>query len=335
MKLNKKPYLKVLCGILILAACYMIGFYYIAKYLGPKEVESGEGTKHYVAIITKSTTSDFWKTVFAGANAASTEYNLTVTFDGPDNEEDYETQNRMIKEAVANGAEVIIFSAVDYNANADAINQAAKRGVKIVIIDSAVNSDQISSSISTDNYEAGKMAGDAVIACEDEVLNVGIVNFDKNSANGQQREEGFIERVSTDSRINIVETINVISTIEDSMEGTKELLRNHPEINVIATFNEWTSLGVGYAIEELGLAERTTVVAFDSNVVSVGMLETGEVDALIVQNPYAMGYLGVEAAYNLIFNLAINETEVDTSTTLVTRENMFDDECQKVLFPFN
>jgi len=335
MKLINKRSLTAICGVLVLAACYITGFYYISKYSSPNEIDSGEATKHYVAMITKSTTSNFWKTVFAGANAASTEYNLTVTFEGPENEEDYETQNQMIERAVANEAEVIIFSAVDYKANAEAINQAAKQGVKIVVIDSAVNSDQISSIISTDNFEAGKMAGDAALACEDEVLNVGIVNFDKNSANGQQREEGFIERVSADPRVNIVETINVISTIEDSKEGAKELLRNHPEINVIATFNEWTSLGVGYAIEELELADSTAVVAFDSNVVSVGMLETGEVDALIVQNPYAMGYLGVETAYNLIFNLAISETQVDTATTLVTRENMYDDECQKVLFTFN
>ena len=113
------------------------------------------------------------------------------------------------------------------------------------------------------------------------------------------------------------------------------MLREHPEINVIATFNEWTSLGVGYAIREMGLKEETMVVAFDSNVVSVGMLETGEVDALIVQNPYAMGYLGVECAYNLINNLPVENRQVDTATTVITRENMFDEECQKVLFAFD
>ena len=55
--------------------------------------------KPYVAVITKSTTSQYWKTTFAGANAAGAEYNLEVTFDGPENEEDYETQNSMIREA--------------------------------------------------------------------------------------------------------------------------------------------------------------------------------------------------------------------------------------------
>ena len=70
------------------------------------------------------------------------------------------------------------------------------------------------------------------------------------------------------------------------------MLLSDSRINVVVTFNEWTSLGVGWAIRDLDRGDRTQVVAFDSNVVSVGMLETGEVDALIVQNPYAMGVSG-------------------------------------------
>lgn len=321
-------------GALLLIVCYVAGIRFIISNLNSYEVEGGETSKHYVAVIAKSTTSAFWKSVFAGANAASTEYNLTLTTQGPDNEEDYETQNKMIERAVEEGAEVIVFSAVDYQANAAAIDEAARQGVKIVVIDSDVNSLQVSSRISTDNYQAGRMAGAAVLESEEKILNVGIVNFDKNSANGQQREAGLREVLGEDERVSIVDAINVLSTTENSMEGTVRMLREHPEINVIATFNEWTSLGVGYAIQELGLKEETMVVAFDSNVVSVGMLETGEVDALIVQNPYAMGYLGVECAYNLINDLPV-ETTVDTATTVITRENMFEEECQKVLFTFD
>ena len=65
------------------------------------------------------------------------------------------------------------------------------------------------------------------------------------------------------------------------------------------------------------------------------MLETGEVDALIVQNPYAMGYLGVENAYNLINGQFIKKKEIDTSLMIVTKENMYDDESQRLLFSFD
>ena len=178
------------------------------------------------------------------------------------------------------------------------------------------------------------MVGNAVLEGDEENFNVGIVNFDKNSENGQQREKGFRDQVEGNSRVNIISSVNVNSTTEEAKAATIKMIEDNPQINIIVTFNEWTSLGVGYAVQELGLADAVRVVAFDSNVVSVGMLETGEVDALIVQNPYAMGYLGVEYASMLINGEKLKETDIDTTTTLITRENMYEPGSQKVLFPF-
>lgn len=298
-----------------------------------KESESSADQKHKVAFITKSTVSGFWKSVYAGAVNAATACNLELTFEGPENEEDYQTQNEMIGRAVENGTEVIIFSAVDYEANADAINDAAGKGVKIVVIDSDANSDEVNCRIGTDNYDAGCRAAEAALKDESDEIHIGIVNYDKNSDNGQKREEGLRDTVKRDSRASIDTVINVLSDTDDAKEGTKKMLAEHPKINVIVTLNEWTSLGVGYAIQELGLKDSVRVVAFDSNVVSVGMLETGEVDTLIVQNSYAMGYLGVETAYKLINGYQIEDT-IYTDTIAVNKENMYDEECQRRLFAF-
>ena len=295
--------------------------------------QTATGKKHSIALVTKSTTSAFWHSVKAGAGAAAAEYNLDFTFEGPEKEEDYETQNRMIWEAVERGAEALVISAVDYNANAEAVDQAAKKGLQIVVIDSDVNSSGVVSRIGTNNDAAGEMAARALLDGEEEVLHVGIVNYDVNSANGQQREEGFRRVIQESQRVADITTINVISTTEDARIGTEKLLKGHPEINAIVTFNEWTSLGVGWAIRGQGLADATRVVAFDSNVVNVGMLETGEVDALIVQNPYAMGYLGVEAAYRLLNGQKVTAV-TDTDTVVVTRENMYDEARQRILFTF-
>ena len=313
------------------AICVFVCFF----AYGMPESGTGERAKIYVAIVAKSTTSAYWKTTFAGAKAAGAEYNLEITFEGPENEEDYETQNLMISRAVENGADAIVLSAVDYNANAEAVNKAVAAGVKVVVIDSDVNSDLVSCRISTDNYKAGKMVGEAVLFGKEDTLRVGIVNFDENSENGQQREKGFRDYVEGNERVTIVSAVNVNSTTEEAKEATIKMLKEYPEINIVVTFNEWTSLGVGYAVQELDVSDETRVVAFDSNVVSVGMLETGEVDALVVQNPYAMGYLGVEYAWMLVNGEKIKESEIDTTTTLITRENMYEPENQKVLFSFD
>lgn len=128
--------------------------------------------------------------------------------------------------------------------------------------------------------------------------------------------------------------VNVDSNIESATAGALELLNEHPEINAIVGFNEWTTLGVGYAVEQLGLADTVAAVGFDSNVVSIGMLETGEMDALIVQNPFAIGYIGVQTAYELLNNGEVDET-ILTSATVVTRENMFSESIQRILFRFD
>ena len=129
---------------------------------------SGCGTgaelrQHSVALVAKSTQTEFWLSVFAGAEAAATEYNVALSIIGPDTEEDYETQNRMVADAVAAGAEAIVFSAIDYENNASAIDEAARAGVKIVAIDSSVASDMVSTYIGTDNYAAGQMAARAAL----------------------------------------------------------------------------------------------------------------------------------------------------------------------------
>lgn len=94
-------------------------------------------TRYHVAMIAKSTSTEFWSAVFAGAEAAATEYNMDLTITGSESEEDYSSQNDLIEKAVEEGAQAIIFSASDYQKNAAAIDAAADKGVCIVVVDSA------------------------------------------------------------------------------------------------------------------------------------------------------------------------------------------------------
>lgn len=327
---NKK---RRLLAVLFLLFC-LLGI--AALYGQARQPAEGTGghssNRQKVTLIAKSTESAFWKSVFAGASAAGTEYNMELLCQGADNEEDYKSQNQMIDDAVA---DAILFSAIDYEENAAAIDRAAEAGVRIIVIDSDVNSDQVECRIGTDNYQAGCLAGEAALDSDASALNVGIVNFDATTENGQSREKGFRDTVFQDDRVTLIDSVNSNSTIAAAKKATLQMLEDHPEINVLTTFNEWTTLGVGYAIREAGAASRIRLVAFDSNVVSVDMLETGEVDALVVQNPYAIGYLGVETAYRILNGQKLPAPEIDTSTMLVTRENMYTEESQRLLFSFD
>lgn len=290
-----------------------------------------------VAVITKGSDSDFWNDVKSGALSAANEYNINITVDGPNSEEDYKAQNKLIEEAISNNVGAIILSAIDYEKNASAVQKAADNGIKIITLDSDVDVKNKELFIGTDNISAGeKAAKQAVEFCKGQKsINIGIVNHGENTENSKNRLKGFKDYINKIENAKIVDTLNIESNEKSATEGAKKLLEKNKNINVLVGFNEWSSLGVGCAIKELGLKDKVFAVGFDSNVSCVGMLETGEIDALIVQNPFSMGYLSVSKASEILSGKKENESIINTDTYVVNRKNMFSPSVQKILFSFD
>ena len=291
--------------------------------------------RYKVYFVAKSMDTQFWQAAFSGASAAAAEYNIDLIILGPETEEDYQGQNEYIAQAVADRADALVFSAISYEENAAAVDMAAEKGVRVVVIDSDVASDRVSVRIGTDNVEAGRMAAAAALEAEPETLVVGIVNYDLGSRNGQEREAGLRQALAQSPRVLEMYTINVRTSPEAAKEGAEQLIAEHPEINVLLGLNEPLAVGAALAVESLGLQRQVHMVGFDTNIQCIDLMQTGAVTALIVQNPYAMGYLGVESAWELLQGVSFDsERLIDTATTIVTRENMFAPESQKALFPF-
>lgn len=295
----------------------------------------GRAAQYKIYLITKSTSTEFWRSVFAGANAARAEYNVNLVIRGPDTEENYAGQNMYIQEAVRNHADAIVFSAISYTENAAAIDEAAEAGIKIVVIDSDVNSSRVSARIGTDNIQAGRITAAAALDTDEQHLSVGIVNFAQFSRNGEEREIGLREQLEKDPRVEEICTVNSLTDHDAARESATELLREHPEINILIGLNEPLGVGVAEASEELKLKDRVRVISFDSNIRCIELLRHGDVSALIVQNPYAMGYLGVETAWKILEGQSFRPDQlIDTATSIITQENMFSVEGQKALFSF-
>lgn len=290
-----------------------------------------------VAVITKGSDSDFWNDVKNGAFSAATEYNIDITFEGPDSEEDYESQNKMIENAVSKNVSAIVLSAIDYEKNAPAVQKAIDKGIKVITVDSDVDADGKELFIGTDNVSAGKKAAEqAIELCKNEKsVNIGIVNYGENTENGKQRLKGFTDYIDKVKNAKVVASVNVESNAESATLGAKQLIEENKGINLLIGFNEWSTLGVGCAIKELNLKDEVFGIGFDSNVNCVGMLETGEIDTLIVQNPFSMGYLSVSKAAELLLGNAKTDGVIETDTYVVNRKNMFSPDVQKILFSFN
>ena len=292
-------------------------------------------SRYKVALIAKSTGLEFWNAVFTGAQAAATEYNIDLVVTAPENEEDFEGQNALIEDAVADGAKAIIFSAIDYEANAAAIDAAAQAGVVIINIDSQVNSGHVAAYIGVDNYGAGRMAAQSALDGVPGQLNVGLINYEVNGANGRDRAAGAMDTFEQSGRAQVVATAQTHPNADDARRDALEMLRDHPEINVLIALNEPSSVGTARAVHQMQRADDLWLVAFDSNLETIDALQNGAVDALVVQNSYSMGYFGVQSAYRLLAGQGSSvSTDNIASAAVITRDNMFAMDNQRELFLF-
>lgn len=318
-------------------ALLTLTFFLIGVLFGCAKSADFDNKNNNIAIITKGSDSNFWNDMKNGAMSAANEYNVNITFEGPENEEDYKTQNKMIENAISSNVGVIILSAIDFEKNSAATQKAIDSGIKVITVDSDVDVNGKELFIGTNNIEAGKKAAKQIVdLCkEQKSINIGIVNYGANTENGKERLKGFSDYIDEIDNAKIVDTVNIESNKESATAGAEELLKNHEQINVLIGFNEWSTLGVAYAIKELNLNDKVFGIGFDSNLNCVNMLESGEIDTLIVQNPFSMGYTSVSKASEILSGKKPQTNTIETDTYVVTRKNMFSPDIQKILFSFN
>jgi ribose transport system substrate-binding protein len=314
----------------------IIGFAVLVVFLvtvASISIYRSRNRKVEMAVIVKSTTSTFWQEFMNGLKAGTVEYSVDYYCEGPDNEENIQGQLDLIQKAIDNEVDVIVVSATSAEEAVPLIEEAKKCGIYVIIADSGVNTNNIDAKISSDNMTAGGQLAEQVINIDEDMKYVGIINFDESAENAHQREQGFRDAVERRDDVSIVDSVNVASNVGEAKAATVKMLAEHPEINVIVTMNEWTTLGVGYAVQEMTDGKDIYVYGFDSNTLCLDMLEKGYIDGLLVQNPYAMGYLAMETGYRLCKGKKISEKVIYTSTELVTRDNMYDQDIQKIIFP--
>ncbi|MCA1849311.1 MAG: substrate-binding domain-containing protein, partial [Actinobacteria bacterium] len=113
---------------------------------------------------------------------------------------------------------------------------------------------------------------------------------------------------------------------------TEDILTANPDLNAIFAANEPGVLGAAEAVRQAGKAGEVVIVGWDASPEEIQGVEDGVISALVVQNPFRMGYDGVNAAVRIVREGATVESQ-DTGATIVTRDNLEDPEVQSVLNP--
>jgi ribose transport system substrate-binding protein len=201
--------------------------------------------------------------------------------------------------------------------------KATRAGIPLVIVDSGLHYDKIVSFVATDNKKAGALAGEELASELGDKGNVILLRFMPGSESTYDREDGFLETIAKYPNIKILSSnIYAGDTIDKALDKSLNLLNSFKgQIDGIFTPNEPTTTGMLLALKNMGLAGQLKFVGFDGGDTNMKGLRDGEINALVLQNPYKMGYTGVQVMLDHLAGKPV-PPRVDTGTMLVTLANI-------------
>lgn len=282
-----------------------------------------------IAVIPKGTTHEFWKSVNAGAIKAAREFEaagtkVTIVWKGPLREDDREQQVQVVENFIGQRVNGIVLAPLDSRALAGPVETAARAKIPTVIIDSGLQSKAQVSFVATDNYKGGVLGARELGRLLGGKGKVILLRYAVGSASTEAREAGFLDTMAKEfPGIQLVSTDQHAGATRDTAKRAAENLLNRfgRDLNGVFCSNESCAVGMLLALRDMGLGGgKVKFVGFDASTATLDALHKNDLQAIVVQNPFNMGYLGVKTVIASLKGETV-EAVIDTGCQLVTPAN--------------
>ena len=284
-----------------------------------------------IVFIPKSTDVTYWLFLRKGAADKGKELGYKVEYQGVARESEIAGQVSLVSNIAASKPAGILMAATDAKALVPPVEAAVNAGIPVIMVDSGVDSDAPYASITTDNfdgsYQAGKLLAE-MIGGKGKVINLGIT---AGSETGIQRSEGFIKAIGEYPEIELLPVQWTSAEAATAMNVTSDLLTSNPDINGIFSAAAPMAVGAAQALKARGLDKKIKLVTFDPSPEVLPLFEEGVINGIIAQDPYQMGYRGVELLDTIIKGGTIEEKKIQIPVAVITLENYETPETQKLL----
>jgi ribose transport system substrate-binding protein len=289
------------------------------------------GMDKVVAIFkTSGTANAFWESVSEGVESGAQDFGFDVTFRSPRDEIYVDEQMAIVRSAIAERPAAIVLAASDFHQLVGPVREAKAEGIKVVCVDSFIETEDADAKIGTDNFEAGQKCGAALLRLLPQGSRVAVMSYVQGSSTAIGRETGL--RDSLGDRLEVTGTSYSSSDERIAYEQAKAILAHEPALAGIAALNLPTTLGAARALQESGRQGKIALVVFDSSPEVLRLMERGVIQDAIVQKPFNMGYISMETVRALLSGKK-PKPYTNTGSVDVDKANMFDPENQKLLFP--
>ncbi len=285
-----------------------------------------------VGVVPKGANHIFWQTVHAGAIKAGREFGLDIEWNAPALEIDASRQIGIVDSMVNRHLAGIVLAPVDRKALVAPVERAMKSGIPVALFDSDLDTTQRITYVATNNREGGRMAARQLADLINNKGKVALIGFVPGSASTMEREQGFEEELRAKfPDIHLVQTIYGKASQATAMSGTENILTAHPDLSGLFADNESSSAGAVQALKSRG-ETKVRMVAFDASDQLISDLRHRHLDAIVLQDPFKMGYESVKA----IAMKLKGETPpavIDSGAVMVTRGDLEKPDVIPLLYP--
>jgi ribose transport system substrate-binding protein len=286
-----------------------------------------------IAVIPKGTAHLFWQSVHAGAVAAGREFHAEIMWDGPPNETDYSRQLEILDSMLNRHVEGVVVAAADKTILNGSLDRAAREKIPVVVFDSGVDSTNYVSFVATNNFEAGKLGARKLGELLHGKGKAAMIQNAPGSASTMDREGGFKEALAKEfPGIQLVAEQYSMSNRAKAMSAAENILTAHPDLDGIFASSEPSSVGTSQAVKSRGLQGKLRFVGFDSSDGLVEDLNAGVIDALVVQDPFKMGFEAVRAVTDKLAGKTPNK-QIDLTAVVITKSDLDKPEIKALLHP--
>lgn len=288
-----------------------------------------------IAVIVKTTNSDFWQNVKKGSSAAAAGMKgYTATFQGAASDTDLAGQVALVENAINRKVAGIVLAPSDPDALIPAMKKAWEAKIPVILIDSAAGAagkQYYQSFLATDNKLAGELCAKTLIEKIGTTGKIAIMSFTAGSGSEISRVGGFRDYIAKNSKLQIVGTYYSNSQMGTALNQTTDILAANPDLKGLFGANEPTAIGMGRALSQSGKSGKVVAVGFDGNADLQGFIKDGTLEAIAVQSAFEMGNLGVKTAVEWSEGRKTADF-LDTGVLMVTKKNIGTTAAKNVLY---
>ena len=262
-----------------------------------------------VDVILKTTASEYWSYVKAGAEAYSKDNpDVKVEVKGATSETAYDEQQNMIETDLNSGAyDAFVIAPLQ----ADLVKTLiAGQTAPIVAVDTNIDAPEVLSFVGTGNEDAAAEGGKAAVEAAkaagwDKVQAIAISGV-QGDGTATARLTGYEKGVTEAGGEFLKDEIQYADAVADKAATSMEaIMQNHPD---------------GVAIIVCNNDDKTIFVGFDGIQSACNAILSGEETMSVAQEAYDMGYKAVEAAVKAV-NGETLEKFIDSGCSVVTKDN--------------